>query len=284
MTETILAIDIGGTKTLAALMRGAKVLREVKVPTSREAGPDDWIASVARAVGGWDEPFAAVGVAVTGFVNDGLWSGLNPATLGVPQDYPLVATIEATFGRPAVAANDAQVAAWGEYRFGAGEREDLVFLTISTGVGGGIVVNGRPLLGLSGHFGQTLLASSGEEPFENRVSGRWMAAEAKRAGKDMEAPGVFAAARTGESWARAVIDASARRVALLCQDIQSMFDTPRIAIGGGIGLAEGYLDNVRSQLPAYRPRLAPNLVPARLGGHAGIVGVADLAASTLLER
>lgn len=277
MPTTILAIDIGGTKTLAALVQGDSIVKEVKVLTDRDAGPDAWIAGIAAAVAPWHAPFERIGVAVTGFVHDGLWSALNPATLGIPENYRLVETIQKTFGRPALAANDAQVAAWGEYRFGAGAGKDLVFLTISTGVGGGIVVNGRPLLGLSGHFGQILSPSSGQFPLENQVSGRWMAAEARRAGHEMEAPEIFAAAHAGAAWAQAIMDSSARRVALLCRDIQFMLDPHHIVIGGGIGLAHGYLARVESHLAEVAPRLRPALVPARLGGYAGIIGVADLA-------
>ena len=283
MPSRILAIDIGGTKTLAALVEGATILKEIKVPTSRENGPDAWIAGVAQAVAPWNAAFERVGVAVTGFVNAGLWSALNPATLGIPDNYPLVETVRRTFGKPVFAANDAQVAAWGEYRFGAGLGEDLVFLTISTGVGGGIVVNGRPLLGLSGHFGQIRAPSAGEAPLENSVSGRWMAAEAAKTGHPVEAPEIFAAAHNGQSWAEAIVDASARRTALLCQDIQLMLDPRRIVIGGGIGLAEGYIGRVTAHLAHLAPRLCPSLAPAHLAGHAGIVGVADLAANLDLD-
>jgi N-acetylmannosamine-6-phosphate 2-epimerase/N-acetylmannosamine kinase len=275
--QGVLAIDIGGTKILAALVEGGAVTRELKVPTAQEAGPDAWIAAIAEGVKDWRGQFSRVGIAVTGLINNGLWSALNPATLGIPQDYPLVDKLTETFGVPVFAANDAQAAAWGEHRFGAGENEDVVFLTISTGIGGGVVVNGKPMLGLAGHFGLLRSPSRGVAPIEDEVSGRWIAAEARKAGHAIEAPEVFAAARNGESWAKEIVLASARKVALLCQDIQLMFDPKRIVIGGGIGLAEGYLDLIRQQFPQVQPRLRPTLVAARLGSHAGAIGVADLA-------
>src|SRR4029077_15649090 len=96
------------------------------------------------------------------------------------------------------AANDAQAAAWGEHRFGAGRNEDMVFLTVSTGIGGGIVINGRPLCGLPGHFGLLrTLSESQSLPFEDGVSGHWIAAQARAVGHDTDAAGVFAAAVSG---------------------------------------------------------------------------------------
>ena len=273
----VLGIDIGGTKILAALVEAGKVTQQLRLPTSREAGPDAWIAEVVAAIAGWQGAYRRVAVAVTGLIDAGRWSALNPATLGIPPDYPLVETLTRRFGLPVLAANDAQAAAWGEYRFGAGAQQDLVFLTISTGIGGGVVIDGRPLLGLGGHFGLLRSPSGGPSPLEDQTSGRWMAAEAARAGHAAEAPEIFAAARDGAAWAETILDASARRVALLCADIQLMFDPKRIVIGGGIGLAEGYLDRVRRQLPHVSPRLQPELVAASLGAHAGVIGVADLA-------
>jgi N-acetylmannosamine-6-phosphate 2-epimerase/N-acetylmannosamine kinase len=254
----------------------------VTIATDRAHGPDSWIAAIAERTRDWRGQYAGIAAAVTGLVTGGSWSALNPATLGIPDDYPLVDRLAAAFDVPAFAANDAQAAAWGEYRYGAGGNEDTVFLTISTGIGGGVVLGGRPLLGLAGHFG--LLRSPSADrvsPFENEVSGRWIAAEALRVGHAVDAQGVFAAAMEGAPWAIAIVTASAAKVALLCQDLQLAFDPRRIVVGGGIGLAPGYLDRVRDLLPASRPRLRPTVVSAKLGIHAGLIGVADLASTSL---
>lgn len=278
----VLAVDIGGTKIAAARVEGATVTDEFVVPTARELGPDGWIATLAERLRGETAGVAAVAAAVTGLALGGRWSGLNPATLPVPDDYPLAERLTEALGLPAFIANDAQAAAWGEYRFGAGEGADMVFLTVSTGIGGGVVLGGRPSLGLAGHFGLWRSPSrDGASPFEDEVSGRWMAAEAARQGHALDAAGVFAASRRGEGWADAIVADSARKVALLCQDLQFALDPRRIVVGGGIGLADGYLGRVRASLPGLATRLRPVIVPARLGVRAGLVGVADLAVKTL---
>lgn len=280
--SAILAVDIGGTKTLVALVKASGIVAEATVRTQREDGPDMWLEAVTNAAAPWRGQFRSVGLAVTGFMRNGLWSAMNVATLGIPADYPLITKVEGLFGLPAVAFNDAQAAGWGEYTLGASPGKDLVFLTISTGIGGGIVLNGRLLEGLAGHFGLT--AEGDDNVFlEDCVSGRWMAAEAGRLGHAGDARQVFAAAEAGEAWAIGIIDGSARRVARLCRNIQLMLDPPQIVIGGGIGLAHGFIERVRSLM------IAPGQVPpvsicaAKLGAHAGILGIADLARTKSLH-
>lgn len=271
---TVLAIDIGGTKVSTALVEGASVRSPVTIETDNAAGPDGWLGSIADQVR--SHSYSRVAIAVSGLVENGRWSSLNPATLRVPQGYPLIDAAEARFGVPAVALNDAQAAAWGEYRWGAGEREDLVFLTISTGIGGGVVLNGMLLRGLAGHFG-LWRSRSQVRPLEDEVSGRWIAAQAAAAGVDTNAKGVFEAASSGAPWAHNILGASADRVAALCADIQLGFDPKRIVIGGGIGLRTEFLRLITDRLSNLPPRLQPTLVPARLGTEAGLVGIADLA-------
>lgn len=282
-TETVLAIDIGGTKISAALVADDRVSDVVTLPTDQSVGPDVWLAAIEQHFPPNGARFSRVAAAVSGVIRDGRWSALNPATLKLPPDYPLLQRLKDRFKIPAFAANDAQAAAWGEHRFGSGNREDMVFLTISTGIGGGIVLNGRPLLGLAGHFG-LLHASSPAGPLEDGISGRWIASKARANGHDTDAIGVFKAADMGEAWAEQIVEASAQKIALLCADVQLVLDPRRIVIGGGIGLAPGFIDRLRSHLDGVRPPLRPELVSARLGPQAGLVGIADLASSALRDK
>ena len=281
---TVLAVDIGGTKSMAALVHGGTVLDTLTQPTDRNAGPDAWIAQIAEVVTPWRGRYDRAALAVTGFVDGGNWSALNPTTLNIPDRYPLVQEAERALGVPALAVNDAQAAAWGEYRHGSGKDiADMVFLTISTGIGGGVVLNGRLLEGLGGSFG-LIRGTLDAPPLEDQVTGRWIMREAARAGHPGDAVAVFEAARNGASWAAKLVDASASRVAALCRDIQMTFDPKLIVVGGGIGLAAGYLDTVRRRLDALPARQRPRLVAAALGARAGAIGAADLARRRLRTR
>ncbi|MEW9612447.1 ROK family protein [Shinella sp. S4-D37] len=278
LPDTILALDIGGTKMLAALVQGDAVLDTHTMATPRNGDPETWLAALFAAIAGWKGRYQRVGVAVTGIIDDGCWSPLNRRTLDIPDRFPLIATVAALSGIDQVlAANDAQAAAWGEYAFGAGQLHDLVFLTVSTGIGGGIVVNGRLLGGLAGHFGQFRSLGDVGRTLEDKVSGHWIAAEAAPHRPGATARDVFEAAAAGHDWADAIIAASARQTALLCGNIQLALDPARIVIGGGIGLAPGYLESVRQALGGLSPRLTPQLHAAALAERAGVVGIADLA-------
>lgn len=280
----LLAVDIGGTKSLAALIgptdpaTGATALLDsVTLPTDPVGGPDQWLDNLACAVTGWKGCYDGLAVTVTGLVSDGYWSALNAATLDFAGQYPLAERIESLFGHRPVLANDAQAAAYGEFSQGAGQGEDMVFLTVSTGLGGGIVSNGdllRGTNGLAGHYGQTRLGDGTR--FEDEVSGRAIERKARAQGYALTVPEIFAAAGHGSVWAENLIDSSALGIAVLCADIQLTLDPARIVIGGGIGLAPGYFNRVSNHLEHLCPVYLPALCPAALGANAGVLGIAAL--------
>ncbi|MFK0276523.1 ROK family protein [Ensifer sp. NPDC090286] len=275
--RTVLSIDVGGTKMLAALVQGTEIVDTHRMPTPREGDPAQWLTALFGAIAPWRGAYGSVGAAVSGIVDNGQWSALNRKTLDIPDGFALTETIERLAGVPVLAANDAHAAAWGEYAFGAGNREDMVFLTISTGIGGGVVLNGRLLEGLAGHFGQSRSAEWPDDALEDHISGHWIARQAAPHQSGATARDVFSAARDGHDFARRIIATSAERTALLCRNIQLSLDPRRIVIGGSIGLAEGYLAAVDRGLEAVPPRLRPSLHAAALGENAGVIGIADLA-------
>ena len=276
-----LAVDLGGTKLLVALVEGARVLDRFEAATGRNAGPEVWVRQMAELARPWEGQFDCAGITVTGLIKDNHWRALNPGTLAFDGRFPLHDAARAALGVPVALANDAQAAAWGEFAHGAGQGKDIVFLTVSTGIGGGVVAGGRLLQGrggVAGHFGQILPLPEGPETrFEDGASGRWIAAEGERLGLLPDAREVFKAAAAGNEQADAVIEASARRVARLCHDLQLMFDPRYTVIGGGVGLASGYIDRVVRAVAHFQPLVRPTLLPAALGKDAGVIGIADLA-------
>ncbi|MBP7003191.1 ROK family protein [Amaricoccus sp.] len=275
---TVLAIDIGGTKTLVALVREGMAIEERRMATDIADGPDALLDAAAALAAPWAGRYRAVGAAVTGLVRHGTWRALNAATLDLPAGFPLADALADRFGVPARCVNDAQAAAWGEHVAGAGRHAaDMAFLTVSTGIGGGLVLGGRLLEGLAGHFGQ-FVDETGTRA-EDRAAGRWIAAEAEAQGRRGDAAAVFA--RAGEDWAARLIATSAARVAALCRNVQLAVDPERIVVGGGIGLAPGYLDRVRRALEAADPDIRPRIAPASLGPRAGLIGAAALAVAMM---
>lgn len=259
----VLALDIGGTKSSAALVTCGVVGERVVLPTRREDGPAAWLRALAEATNGWR--FTGVAAAVSGLVRDGCWSAVNPATLPVPAGFPLLEALRQAFGTPTSAVNDAQAAAWGEYRFGAGAGRDMAFVTVSSGIGGGLVVGGRLLRGhggLAGHIGQIPFP---EARLEDDASGFGIA-------RNAGAPDAAAALAADGPAVQAGIAALARGMVTL----QAIVDPEVIVIGGGFGLAPGVIGRLRVAVQAHPAALRPDLVPAALGADAGLVGVADL--------
>lgn len=278
---TVLAVDIGGTKTLVTLVDGAAVAERAEAPTDRAAGPEDWVRQMAEIARGWEGRFDRAGITVTGLVKDNRWRSLNAETLAIPGRFALHEAAEGALGVPVTLCNDAQASAWGEHVHGAGQDKDIVFLTVSTGIGGGAVSNGRLVSGrggVAGHFGQALPLPEGpEDRFEDGASGRWIAAEGKRLGLAEDAQAVFAAAADGNEAAEGILHESARRVARLSHDLQLMFDPHVTVIGGGVGLAPGYVERMVACVKHFQPLVRPTFVLAELGKDAGVIGVADLA-------
>jgi len=273
---TVLAVDLGGSKIMAALMQGNQMLDEIAFATDRSGSPEKWLGAIAKATAPWRGRYQKLGLAVSGMVRDGMWQAMNRATLNIEESFALVSYAESCFEVPVCAVNDAQAAAWGEYRARDKGEGDIVFLTLSTGLGGGVVVNGKLMTGVAGHFGQ-IFDMRNDEPLENHLSGRWIAQAAQDLGHDMDAKAVFGESEGGKIWAQDIINDVACQFARLCCNIQLMLDPACIVVGGGVGLAAGFLDKVRHALEKSEPTIMPQLQLARLGARAGIWGIADLA-------
>jgi N-acetylmannosamine-6-phosphate 2-epimerase/N-acetylmannosamine kinase len=283
----VLAVDIGGTKMLVALVSDGEIVASERLPTPKEAGPEAWLDAIAEAAADWRGRFASAAVAVTGLVKNGRWWSLNPAVLPIPPGYPLVEELRRRLNVPVTAMNDAQAAAWGEFRHGAGQNSDTVFLTVSTGIGGGIVLGGRLVAGrrgLGGHVGQMLVeVGDAVARFEEVASGGALRREAIAAGHDVDSEAIFLAAAAGERWAERLIEESANRLALGIRSLQMLVDPDCFVIGGGVGLAPGYIDRVREHLSALPDEIRPELRPAALGANAGLIGVTDFSHTQRLQ-
>lgn len=275
----VLAIDLGGTKTLAALVAGAEIIDSRRSDTPRDGGVEAWLDNATELARPWQGRFERAGIAVTGGVADGAWYPLNPATLPIPPGYKLAEQLSARLGVPVAAANDAQAAAWGEYRFGAGQSTDMIFLTISTGIGGGIVLDGKLLSGrsgLAGHVGVTRLAGpDGLTLLEAHGSGSALAQLAAGTGLPTEPPALFARAEQGDAQAVALIDRVVAPVALAIVNLQLVLDPDCFVIGGGMGLQPLYLARLEAATAGFPDALRPILRAAALGANAGLVGMAD---------
>ena len=187
---TTLAIDIGGTKLAAALVDDElNLLKRRELPTPASKMPEALCSALQELIVPLFARAQRVAIASTGIISGGVLSAINPHNLGGLLHFPLTQTLEKITGLPALAVNDAQAAAWAEYHALGDECRDMVFITVSTGVGGGVVSNGRLITGnggLAGHLGHTLADPNGplcgcgrRGCVEAVASGRGMAAAAQ---------------------------------------------------------------------------------------------------------
>lgn len=315
MTEParILGIDIGGTKLAVGVATpDGRVLADARRASGAHEGPDPMIRRVVdlarevleRAEVGIGE-VDAIGIGCGGPLDP--WRGVVLNALNNPGwvDVPLVARIEAELGRPTFLDNDANAAALGEHRFGAGRgTAHMVYLTISTGVGGGLILDGRLYHGANGNAGElghvSVQVVGGRRChcgaigcLEAYCSGTNIAArfrEALEAGatsaltEDITAEWVADAARGGDVLARRIWDET---MVLLGGGITSIihaFNPELVVLGGGVTRSGDLLFEPVGRVVAERTMpwlLEPvRIVPAELGELTGVLGAVAVA----LER
>ncbi|HHU0691726.1 N-acetylmannosamine kinase [Citrobacter sp. Marseille-Q3906] len=285
---TTLAIDIGGTKLAAALVDSDLQIRDRReLPTPASKTPDALRAALKALVEPLQTQATHVAIASTGIIRDGVLLAINPLNLGGLVHFPLVQTLNDLTGLPTMAVNDAQAAAWAEYRALADEISDMAFITVSTGVGGGVVSNGKLLTGsggLAGHLGHTLADPHGPLCGCGRVgcveaiaSGRGIAAAARDDLAGCDAKTIFARAAQRHEQAMRLFAHSAAVVARLIADVKATTDCQCVVIGGSVGLAEGYLALVESYLAQAPLAYHVKLQAAHYRHDAGLLGAALLA-------
>jgi N-acetylmannosamine-6-phosphate 2-epimerase/N-acetylmannosamine kinase len=279
------AIDLGGTKTAAAHIKAGKVIKHTQRPTHGDATPEaqiDLIADLLQELG--YQSGDPLGVAVTGRVDaQGHWYAVNRHTLTQVTAVPLLQMLTAKIG-PVSVINDAAAATLAEHRLGSGrQHENFAFITVSTGIGGGLVLNGhlhQSRNGLAGHLGFTstlagnVTCGSGRfGTIESMAGGRAIAQAASVAGHpNMDARSVFEAANSGAVWANTIIEYSAKSVAELAADLVATLGVTKIALGGSIGLAHGYIAQVDDHISSMPALFSVELNPADLGKEGPLFG------------
>jgi len=283
----VLAIDIGGTKIAIAEVSDGRIANRRQAPTPRTGRGDDLIAAIAELAP--KAGFGAVAVATTGIVRDGALTALNPQTLPIEDGYPLASAIDGAFGMPPLVVNDAQAAAWAEFTLGAGRGfRNFAFFTVSTGIGCGLVVDGRlesGATGLAGHVGHTrsepggILCGCGRHGcLETVASGTALARlGSERLGRAVTAPDLFKAAAEGDAIALGILAGAVVGLVNAFADLTASVDVDCFAVGGGVGLAGGFIEALQAcalDLPRVYRR---PIVAAQAGADAGLLGAAMLA-------
>jgi len=297
----VLGLDIGGTKLAAGVVDESGGVHSFVVRPSRtDLGVDAVLAdlfalgrdAVERSGIEWDE-IDAVGVGCGGPLDAERGIVLAPPHLPGWRDVPVKALAEREYDRPVLLENDATAAAEGEHRWGAGAgTRNMVYLTLSTGVGGGVVVDGRLYRGSSGNGGELghvtvdwhgrLCKGCGRRGcLEAYVSGTSIAERAQEAGLSLgTAEDVSAAARADDAGAAAVWDETVDALACGVISIVNLFEPELVVIGGGVTRSGEFLIGpVREAVRAQAMRPAGDgvdVVLSAFGDRVGVVGAAAI--------
>lgn len=280
-TPPTLALDIGGTSLRAALVQGTQVRERRQAPTPHPATPDAVLAAAADLARPLTGQASGLGVACAGALHGGVVLSTSEHIFPGWAGTPLAERLSAELGLPAAVLNDARAAAWGEARLGSGQGvREFMFVTVSTGIGAGLVLDGRLHQagnGLDAELGLTLAphaaSASGLRFLEREASGRALDEQARALGFAGSRE-LCDAAETGHPQAQAAHSRSAFLLAWKLADVGALLGVTRVALGGSVGLRPGYREQVEWALSEMPTRHTPEVVPAALGADAGLIGAA----------
>jgi glucokinase len=302
-----IGVDVGGTKIAAARVEpDGSVSRRFRTETRAAEGPDRVIERICQGIECvmGEEAVDGIGIACPGPLDSRSGVVLSPPNLPGWERIPLKERLEDRFQVPVCMENDANAAAWGEYLLGAGRGADpMIYITVSTGIGGGVVLDGALYRGAdtyAGEIGHMIVDPQGAPCgcgrrgcLEAMASGTALAraaAEALRNGDGRirewsggslpRAEHVFAAFREGDEVASRIIDDGIRYLAIGLANVVHLLNPRVIVIGGGVaGAGEMFFTPLRERLSnSLMPSFADTfeLRPAELGADAGVIGAAAL--------
>jgi N-acylmannosamine kinase len=286
----LLAIDIGGTKVAAARVENGVIFERRQQPMALDE--DGFALLIDSLTALWPAP-ARVSVCTTGYIDRGRVHSVNLDIIKFWDGFALAELLRARFACPVTLINDGQAAAWGEYvvrQTAQARPANLLFITLSTGVGGGLVLEHQLRVGphgLAAHVGHagvrlaaldgaTLCGCGRHGCLEMVASGTALARQATALfGRPISSADLFALAAT-DARADAMIAHAAQAVAEAISSVHMIVDLQEVVIGGSVGLADGMLERIESAMNGFALRAAPTLSAARQGGDAGLTGVIAL--------
>lgn len=317
MPQYVVGIDLGGTFTKVGVVdESAEVVSRTSRSTGADRGPEAVVEVLAEAAeeavelagAGWDA-VRAVGLGAPGLIDCRAGVPLVSPNLRLLEGVPLARRVGERLGRgvPVVLENDANAAAYGEYWAGVGRSaETLVLMTLGTGIGGGVVLDGKIWHGAHGFAGELghaaifadgtrcacgtrgcLEAYASASAMERRFvttlrAGRASSlSEAAKEGKPVTAQDIHQAAVEGDAAACEAIEETGRFLGIAATNYAHIFDPDLVVFAGGlIGAGDMLLDAARGEAELRMfPPVADKvrIVFAELGADAGLIGAAGWA-------
>jgi len=306
MTDPTLAIDVGGTKIAVGLVNDeGELVHHAQLPTPDSDAEAIWAvvdSLVTEALAAAGDHVRGVGIASAGPID--LPSGtVSPINITAWQRFPIVERVKGLVGAPTRLGGDGLCMALGERWRGAGRGAHFMLgMVVSTGIGGGLVLDGAPYdgrTGNAGHVGHVVVepdgapcTCGGRGCVETIASGphiaRWARENGWDAPPDADAKELADAANAGDPVALRAFRRGATAVAATIASVGAVCDLDLVVIGGGVAKSGALLFDPLLEALAVHARLdflrGLRVVPAELGGDAGLVGAAALAREQTQSR
>ncbi|MGY3765966.1 ROK family glucokinase [Vagococcus vulneris] len=319
MNKKLIGIDLGGTTAkFAILTTDGEIQQRWSIPTNiNDQGAHivpDIINSIRHRLGLYNmtaKEFIGIGMGTPGTVDRDAGTVIGAYNLNWNDLQQIKAPIEDALGIPFTLDNDANVAALGEQWKGAGESsEDVAFMTLGTGVGGGIIASGNLIHGVSGAAGEighinveptngfqctcgrkgcleTVASATGVVRLARTMSEEYAGESELKFmiddGQEVSSKDVFDLAKANDHFALSVVDKVCYYLGLACGHLGNILNPSSIVIGGGVSAAGDFLlervDNYFSQFAYPQVAETTGIKLAKLGNEAGVIGAASLALS-----
>jgi glucokinase len=294
----VIGIDLGGSHVSGALVNlGGEILHEYRDSTIGGSGEENYqklakfLKTIIKKAKKETSRILGVAIGVPGILDSR--SGIVKLAPGLAwNDFPLLQKLQQITDLPVILENDVNLAVLGEHWFGAGQGvRDLVMVAIGTGIGAGIILDGKLHRGYSEASGEVGYILPGIQfldhqypgfgALESVASGRgiveqaaktWSSFHGAQKPPEMEAEDIFQAAREGQAWAVQVVDETVNYLSLALANMIVCLDPELVILGGGIaGSGSMLIEPIRNRLTGVIPRL-PRIEGSRLGDQAAVLG------------
>jgi len=307
-----IGIDIGGTKVLGGVVDSTgKIIDSARRPTPL-AGGKELVATIIDLVKEFQgkHEIAGIGISVAALISKDQGTIVGAPNIANLSQLNFVSEIKKVFNLPVIAENDANAAMWAEFKFGNAKGfNPVIFFIIGTGMGGGLVIDGKLFRGAHGigaEFGHMIVQPQGikcgcgtQGCIEQYASGSALMRYAKEGieadpqkgkrllelagGNLSELTGsiLTTAAKNGDELAIAAFNKQANWLGSACASYALLLDPQAIVVGGGVvDAGELFLEPVRKAMHSYMPfgksHPEPKIIAAKFGNDAGLIGAADL--------
>ena len=304
----VVGVDLGGTKIYTALVDlEGNIIKEKTVETLAFEGENAVMGRIIDAInyvidGTEKNLIKSIGIGSPGPLD--VKNGVIIENSNLPfKNFEIVKTIRETYDLPTYLDNDANVATLGEFMFGAGKgTENMIYMTVSTGIGGGAILNGKIFRGSTGNaleIGHTTISQERTRCgcgnigcAESLASGTAIGKRAKEAVNsnaetslknydDVTSKEVFIEAANGDRVAKEILNTSLTYLGITVANIITTFDPEKVVIGGGvINGGDIVLETIKEEVAKRCMKVfvdSCSIEKAKLGGQAGVLGAAALA-------